>query len=232
MSAATAIKIDKPIVGQRVSNDAPVAEAAPEPKNPETPPVQMNENIERPEFLMGATYKVKPATADHAMYITINDILLNEGTDHEARQPYEIFINSKSMDNFQWMTGLTRVISAVFRKGGDISFLVDELLSVYDPNGGYFKKGGVFMPSMVAEIGTVIRRHLTSIGVIQTEEMDAGQKALVAAKRAEYEATQASDNGDDYPANATMCGKCNTKAVIVMDGCGTCLSCGDSKCSG
>ena len=232
MTAATAIKIDKPIVGQRVSNDAPAVDVAPEPKQPEQPPVQMNETIERPEFLMGATYKVKPATADHAMYITINDIVLNEGTDHEVRQPYEIFINSKSMDNFQWMIGLTRVISAVFRKGGDISFLVDELLSVYDPNGGYFKKGGVFMPSMVAEIGTVIRRHLTAIGVIQGEEMDAGKKALIESKRAEYEAKQESEaaSSGDFPANATMCGSCNTKAVIVMDGCKTCLSCGDARC--
>lgn len=235
MSAA--IKIDKPIVDQRVSKSKPVAAApapAQETPTPAVQPVQMNERIERPEFLMGSTYKIKPATADHAMYITINDILLNEGTDHETRQPYEIFINSKSMDNFQWTIALTRVISAVFRKGGDISFLVEELLSVYDPNGGYFKKGGHYMPSVVAEIGTVIRRHLQAVGVIKVEELDEGQKKLIADKKAqlaaqEASASQGSDTGD-YPANATLCQKCHTKAVVIMDGCGTCLSCGDSKC--
>lgn len=236
MSAAP-IKIEHKIVGQRVSeNKAPEPSAPVEAPQPVQPPVQMNENIERPEFLMGSTYKIKPPVAEHAMYITINDIVLNEDTDHESRRPYEIFISSKAMDNFQWTVALTRVISAVFRKGGDISFLVDELLSVYDPSGGYFKKGGVFMPSLVAEIGSVIKRHLRAIGLMEQEEVDAGKQALIAEKRAQYEASQAPSKNDDeagdYPANATMCPKCNTKAVIIMDGCATCLSCGDSKCGG
>lgn len=233
-----AIEIGQKIVTQRVVDKKAVEQPAPvqEAPAPETSPVQMNENIERPEFLMGSTYKIKPPVAEHAMYITINDIVLNEGTDHESRRPYEIFISSKAMDNFQWTVALTRVISAVFRKGGDISFLVDELLSVYDPNGGYFKKGGVFMPSLVAEIGSVIRRHLRAIGLVSDPEMDEHQKKLVAEKRAQYEeaqaSTSASEEASDYPASATMCGKCHTKAVVIMDGCATCLSCGDSKCGG
>lgn len=101
----------------------------------------MNETIERPDFLLGTTYKIKPPVSEHAMYITINDIILNEDTDHEVRRPYEVFINSKSMEHFQWVIALTRVVSAVFRKGGDVTFLVEELSSVYDPNGGYYKKG-------------------------------------------------------------------------------------------
>lgn len=235
MSAA--IKIDQKIVTQRVSDKkAPEVEAPVEAPTPAQPPVQMNENIDRPEFLMGSTYKIKPPVAEHAMYITINDIVLNEDTDHETRRPYEIFISSKAMDNFQWTVALTRVISAVFRKGGDISFLVDELLSVYDPSGGYFKKGGVFMPSLVAEIGSVIKRHLRAIGMMEQEELDAGQQKLIEEKRAQYEASkkqESSDNdGAQYPPNATVCPKCSTKAVIIMDGCGTCLSCGDSKCGG
>jgi hypothetical protein len=168
------------------------------------------------------------------MYITINDILLNEGTDHESRQPYEVFINSKSMEHFQWVIALTRVISAVFRKGGDVTFLVEELRSVYDPNGGYFKKGGVFMPSLVAEIGAVIEKHLKAIGLLESEEMSETTKRILAEKRAEFEASHSTATNDekasDFPPNATMCGKCSTKAVIVMDGCATCLSCGDSKC--
>jgi hypothetical protein len=168
------------------------------------------------------------------MYITINDIVLNEDTDHESRQPYEVFINSKSMEHFQWVIALTRVISAVFRKGGDLTFLVEELRSVYDPNGGYFKKGGVFMPSLVAEIGAVIEKHLKAVGLMESEEMSETTKRILAEKRADFEANQSKatndDKSGDFPPNATTCGKCSTKAVIVMDGCATCLNCGDSKC--
>lgn len=233
---AAAIQIGSKIVTQRVVDKKEAVQPAPVQQvvAPGQPPVQMNEGIDRPEFLMGSTYKIKPPVAEHAMYITINDIVLNEDTDHEVRRPYEIFISSKAMDNFQWTVALTRVISAVFRKGGDISFLVDELLSVYDPNGGYFKKGGVFMPSLVAEIGSTIRRHLQAIGMMEKPEMDEHQKKLIADKKAQYEASKATasdeEADDQFPPNATMCKKCNTKAVVIMDGCGTCLSCADSKC--
>ncbi|MDX1633795.1 MAG: NrdJb, partial [Marinobacter sp.] len=98
---------------------------------------------------------------------------------------------------------------------------------------GYFKKGGVFMPSLVAEIGAVIEKHLKAIGLLESEEMSETTKRILAEKRAEFESNKAPVNDEkvtDYPANATLCGKCSTKAVIVMDGCATCLSCGDSKC--
>ena len=229
------VKISNKIVGYRVkkaNTDAP-SEQQPAAA-PESTLVKMNEYIERPDFLVGTTYKIKPPVAEHAMYITINDILLNEDTDHESRQPYEVFINSKSMEHFQWVIALTRVISAVFRKGGDLTFLVEELRSVYDPNGGYFKKGGVFMPSLVAEIGAVIEKHLKAVGLMESEEMSETTKRILAEKRAAFEANNAKatndDKAGDFPPNSTMCGKCSTKAVIVMDGCATCLSCGDSKC--
>ncbi len=128
----------------------------------------MHENLERPEILLGSTYKIKTPQYEHALYITINDMVLNAGTEYEERRPYEVFINSKNMDHFQWVLALTRVISAVFRKGGDACFLVDELKAVFDPKGGYFKKGGVFMPSLVAEIGHVIETHLKQIGMIKS----------------------------------------------------------------
>lgn len=221
------VKIDKKIVGYRVIR----GEAANETSLPAAPkPVEMNESVERPEFLLGTTYKIKPPISEHAMYITINDIILNEDTDHEVRRPYEIFINSKSMEHFQWVIALTRVISAVFRKGGDVTFLVEELRSVYDPNGGYFKKGGVFMPSLVAEIGSVIEKHMKAIGLIASEEMSDLTKRILAEKKAEFESRDNSGGDTTYPANATLCIKCQTKAVIVMDGCKTCLACGDSKC--
>ena len=106
--------------------------------------IRMTERVLRPEgmeALEGSTYKIKTPLDDHAMYVTINDIILNQGTEHEQRRPFEIFINSKNMDHFQWIVALTRLMSAVFRKGGDVTFLAEELQAVFDPRGGYFKPG-------------------------------------------------------------------------------------------
>ena len=224
-----AIKIDRKIVGYNLVKDEP-----PKPETPVQPAVeQMHENVERPETLCGATYKVKTPLSEHAMYITINDIILNQGTEHEVRQPFEVFINSKNMDHFQWIVALTRIVSAVFRKGGDVTFLVEELRSVFDPKGGYFKKGGKYMPSLVAEIGDVIECHLRGLGMMGDDGPDNHQKQFIQEKKAQYEASvkAAEDAGaESFPESATLCDKCQTKAVIVMDGCLTCLNCGDSKC--
>lgn len=190
--------------------------------------VQMHEKLERPEILEGSTYKVKTPLSEHALYITINDIVLNEGSEHEQRRPLEIFINSKNMDHFQWVVALTRVISAVFRKGGDATFLVEELKGVFDPKGGYFKRGGRFMPSLVAEIGEAIEHHMKSIGLLPRETLDAHQKAFIAGKKQALAGNDATDS--DYPSSAQLCAKCHTRAVVFADGCMTCLSCGDSKC--
>ena len=122
------------------------------------------------------------------MYVTINDIVLNEGTQYEQRRPFEIFINSKNLDHFQWIVALTRIISAVFRKGGDTTFLVDELKAVFDPRGGYWQPGGKFMPSIIAELGHVIERHLQMIGLMRKPTLDEHQQKLVDEKRAEFEA--------------------------------------------
>lgn len=212
--------IDKKIVGFRVK--------ANEPDSVE----EMHEQLKRPEILMGATYKIKTPLSDHALYITINDVVLNPGTEHEIRRPFEIFINSKNLEHFQWVVALTRVISAVFRKGGDVTFLVEELKAVFDPQGGYFKSGGRFMPSLVAEIGDAIEAHLKSIGLLSEQSLSEAQKKILLEKRTEYEARNNLDhNPDAYPATASLCLKCHTRAVILLDGCKTCLSCGDSKCS-
>jgi hypothetical protein len=213
------LEITKKITAYKVLTDEQQQPATP-------PPEQMHEKLERPEILRGSTYKIKSPQNEHALYITINDMVLNDGTEHEQLHPYEIFINSKNMEHFQWVLALTRTISAVWRKGGDCAFLVEELKAVFDPQGGYWKKGGVFMPSLVAEIGSVIEDHLKRIGVIKTE-IDQHQKQFLEAKRKEFEEAQAVN---DYPPQATMCGKCHTKAVVIMDGCATCLNCGDSKC--
>ena len=227
-------KIDQKIIAFKVVNkDEEAAEQnqLEEVKAPERE--HMHENVERPEMLVGSTYKIKTPLSEHALYVTINDIVLNPGTDHETRQPYEVFINSKSMAQFQWIVALTRVISAVFRKGGDVCFLVHELKAVFDPQGGYFKKGGKFMPSLVAEIGYAIESHMKMIGLIEDDILDEHQQKLVDQKRAEYESRQSCDNGEDkgqFPEGAQLCLKCHTKASILMDGCMTCLNCGDSKC--
>ncbi len=270
------IKISKKIKGYSVAKPddtaAMIASVGPDSPDvivvPKAEVIQMHEKVERPDTLIGATYKIKSPLFEHALYVTINDIVLNAGTEYELRRPFEIFVNSKNMDHFQWIVALTRIMSAVFRKGGDVTFLVEELKAVFDPRGGYFKAGGVYMPSIVAELGALIEQHLKSIGLMHDPEMSNDQRKLINEKRAAYETrmtgskkkseinrqpsadpnVEVSDDlagalgefnrrePDDeetssaFPPGATMCHKCNTNAVILMDGCATCLSCGYSKC--
>jgi len=261
-----AVKIDKKIKGYAVvtpedkakeaARVESVSRAQIEAQLPMADVIQMHEKIERPEVLIGSTYKIKSPLVEHAMYVTINDIVLNAGSEHEQRRPFEIFINSKSMDHFQWIVALTRIMSAVFRKGGDVTFLVEEMKAVFDPKGGYFKAGGVYMPSLVAELGSIVEDHLKSIGMMHDPDMSPEQRALIAEKRAAYEqrtgskkksevsvsfvsesendshdeTIEVTGDGASFPPSAAMCHKCSTKAVVIMDGCATCLNCGYSKC--
>lgn len=274
-----AVKIDQKIKGYAVvkpedkeqptvAGSAVARETAEAEARKSADVIQMHERIERPEVLIGSTYKIKSPLVEHAMYVTINDIVLNAGTEHEQRRPFEIFINCKSMEHFQWIVALTRIMSAVFRKGGDVTFIVDEMKAVFDPKGGYFKAGGVYMPSLVAELGSIVEDHLKSIGMLHDPEMSDHQRALINEKRKAYEdrskknsdvglspppapAGEGRDGGalrpapanpnDDediavtgdgasFPPSATMCHKCHNKAVVIMDGCATCLNCGYSKC--
>jgi len=176
-----AIKIDKKIVGYGIS-EPEKNESAEEASNV----FQLGEPLDRPEKITGTTYKVKTPVTDHAFYITINDVVMNEGTPQEHRRPFEIFVNSKNMEHFQWIVALTRVMSAVFRKGGDVTFLVEELESVFDPSGGYYKKGGKYIPSLVAELGHVVETHLENIGMLKSSEPDQHQKKLIDEKKDEY----------------------------------------------
>ena len=174
-------KIDKKIVGYSVVDPSTENQTNTEDNNI----VQLGEPLDRPERITGSTYKVKTPVTEHAFYITINDVIMNEGTPEEHRRPFEIFVNSKNMDHFQWIVGLTRVMSAVFRKGGDVTFLIEELVSVFDPNGGYYKKGGKYVPSLVAELGQVVETHLQNIGMLKLKELDEHQKKMVQKKREE-----------------------------------------------
>lgn len=224
------------------SVDGPEASGSAPHAVPSAEVIQMHEKLERPEVLEGATYKIRSPLFEHALYVTINDIVLNPGTAHESRRPFEIFINSKNMEHFQWAVALTRILSAVFRKGGDCTFLVEELKAVFDPRGGYFKSGGVYMPSVVAELGYVIEAHLKHIGLLVGEDLSPEQRALIAKKRAEAEAQGADGKKNPevsagegstaaaFPASASICPKCHTKALVILDGCATCLNCGHSKC--
>ena len=223
------IKIEKKIVSYSVVDKTD--EQKDEKKEIPAEVVQIGEPLARPDKITGSTYKVKTPVTEHALYITINDVIMNEGTDQEHRRPFEIFVNSKNMEHFQWIVGLTRVMSAVFRKGGDLTFLIEELESVFDPNGGYYKKGGKYVPSLVAELGQVLEEHLKNIGMLKATEPEEHQQQLIDDKKAEY-LKKNPDKLDEsgFPKDAQLCNKCQTKAAIMMDGCLTCLNCGESKC--
>jgi hypothetical protein len=213
------IKIEQKIIKSEVMDKATAQhEAVSEPIKADV--IHMHEKLARPESLQGITYKIKTPLSEHALYVTVNDIVLNPGTEHELRRPFEIFINSKNMEHFQWIIALTRILSAV----------VDELHSVFDPQGGYFKKGGRYTPSIVAEIGDVIEQHMKTIGMLESAEPDQHQQAFLQEKRREFESRQPVESDDEYPSSAILCKKCQTRAVVNLDNCLTCLNCGESKC--
>ncbi|MDW3224909.1 MAG: adenosylcobalamin-dependent ribonucleoside-diphosphate reductase [Paracoccaceae bacterium] len=183
-----------------------------EPQRPHGDVIYMSEPLDRPNELEGNTYKVKWPDSEHALYITINDIVLNG-----HRRPFEVFINSKNMEHFAWTVALTRMISAVFRRGGDVSFVVEELKAVFDPRGGAWMSGK-YIPSILAAIGGVIEQHMIATGFIAGEGM--GLKTDPQA--------QVVGLGDN---RGVACGSCGQYELRMVEGCMTCGSCGYSKCS-
>ncbi len=173
--------------------------------------VYMTKPLDRPEVLLGQTYKVKWTDSDHAFYITINDIE-KDG----RRRPFEIFINSKNMEAYAWTLALTRMISAVFRRGGDVAFVVDELKAVFDPRGGQWM-GGHYVPSLLAAIGDVIERHLVATGFMAAREAPLLPEELRAVAV-----------GEASPGRA--CPRCGSPSLVQLEGCDTCVSCGFSRC--
>ena len=174
------------------------------------------ETLERPRVVHGSTYKINPAVTDSAMYITINDVIQEDG----QRRPVEMFIQSKHVAHQQWINALTRMISAIFRKPGPFVFVAEELGEIFDPSGGYFTDGKM-MPSVVAHVGLVLKEHFQFIGVLEKPELSETQKVVIAEKKAQAVATGT---------KMQRCGKCHEQAMLMMDGCMTCTSCGDSKC--
>ena len=175
--------------------------------------IYMSEPLERPNTLDGNTYKLRWPDSEHAIYVTINDIIVND-----QRRPFEVFINSKNMEHFAWTVGLTRMISAVFRRGGDVSFVVDELKAVFDPRGGAWVNGK-YIPSILAAIGGVLEEHMVKIGfIINSDEMLSHQKDDLSRVEKLKRLKQKS------------CTSCGQFDLQMIEGCMTCRSCGYSKC--
>ena len=180
--------------------------------------VYMSEPLARPKDLEGRTYKVKWPDSEHALYITINDILL-----HDQRRPFEIFVNSKNMEHFAWTVGLTRMISAVFRRGGDVSFVVDELKAVFDPRGGAWM-GGKYIPSILAAIGNTIETHMIEIGFLS--------RAVLGPQSPETKKPTLTQQSSPTSLRlTTFCPSCGENDLHMIEGCMTCSSCGHSKCA-
>ena len=184
---------------------------APEPKGGV---IYMTRPLDRPEELVGSTYKIKWADSDHAFYITVNDIE-RDG----RRRPFEVFINSKNLEAYAWALALTRMISAVFRRGGDVAFVVDELKAIFDPRGGQWM-GGRYVPSLLAAIGEVLERHMVETGFMERRIQPLSGGSLAAVQSIPPEG-----------ARARFCPRCGDASFVALEGCDSCLSCGYSKCS-
>ena len=179
--------------------------------------VYMTQPLSRPEELPGQTFKLHWPETDHAIYITLNDIV-QDG----RRRPFEVFINSKNTEHYAWTVALTRMISAVFRRGGDVSFVVDELKAVFDPRGGQWMQGR-YVPSLLAAIGDIIERHMINIGFLPGPgELgpDNGPKS------GEERMVVGLNNGP----RLRQCPKCGQAALHRQEGCDTCTACDYSKC--
>jgi ribonucleoside-diphosphate reductase alpha chain len=181
--------------------------------------IYMTRPLDRPEALPGQTYKLRWPESEHAVYVTINDVI-QDG----RRRPFEIFINSKNMEHYAWTVGLTRMISAVFRRGGDVSFVVEELKAVFDPRGGYWIEGH-YVPSLLAALGEIIERHMIDIGFMTDPRRE--QREMVAQLERKVVNLNSQDATD---ARLPRCPKCSQPALIRQEGCDLCTSCGYSKC--
>ncbi len=181
--------------------------------------IYMTRPLDRPEALPGQTYKLRWPESEHAVYVTINDVI-QDG----RRRPFEIFINSKNMEHYAWTVGLTRMISAVFRRGGDVSFVVEELKAVFDPRGGYWMEGH-YVPSLLAALGEIIERHMIDIGFMSDPRRE--QRETLAQLERKVVNLNSQDATD---AHLPRCPKCSQPALIRQEGCDLCTSCGYSKC--
>ena len=215
-------KIDKKITNWSIKKEPD--QIQPEPLKPKEYDI-MGEHIKRAEKLNGSTIKIKSPNTESAVFVTINHIVLNQGTEFEKIYPYEVFIQSKDNDHMQWVNVLARAISALLREGKDISFFITEMKETHSPRSGYMKKGK-FIPSLVADIGYTLEEHFFELGYLKKEDNVNIAKEILAQK-----GIVVSETKGDYPSHAQECKECGEKAAIMMDGCVVCLACGSSKCS-
>jgi ribonucleoside-diphosphate reductase alpha chain len=182
--------------------------------------VYMTQPLSRPEALPGQTYKIRWPDSEHALYITLNDIV-QDG----RRRPFEVFINSKNMEHYAWTVALTRMISAVFRRGGDVSFVVEEMKAVFDPRGGAWMEGR-YVPSLLAAIGDVIERHMIEIGFLPAKH----QRTAIADRKVAAAGDALLTDQRPLRAGFAQCPKCGQAALIRIEGCDQCTNCDYSKC--
>ena len=189
--------------------------------------VYMTEPLGRPEELSGRTYKLKWPDSDHALYVTINDVVQETPGGEARHRPFEVFINSKNMEHYAWTVALTRMISAVFRRGGDVAFVVEELKAVFDPRGGQWM-GGRYVPSLLAAIGQVIERHMIAIGFLPGP-VDAASASVPISGEPQGQAPD--PHGiEPLPRPRRGCPRCGTPGLVRSEGCDLCLACGYSRC--
>jgi len=195
-------------------------------KKPAAEVAQDDTPLARPETLPGMTYKLRWPESDHAIYITVNDVMVEDVKRRGVRRPFEVFINSKNMEHYAWTVALTRMISAVFRRGGDVAFVVEELKAVFDPRGGQWMNGR-YVPSLLAAIGDVIEQHMIAIGFLPDNTVR--EKTVDDSKIVSLKDAAQKDAARDKRLRA--CPKCGTYALLRQEGCDSCTSCGYSKCS-
>ena len=184
------------------------------------------------QVLFGRRYHIPPsASYAHSFFVNINDVVSQDG----LIRPFEIFIYTQSQESMQWINALARTISAIFRRERNLDFIGQELKSIFDPRGGYYRKGGSYKPSIVSEIGEKILEHIENI------KRDNANRVFNDEEMVNYDFPVNNDVPSDIQAeevgledenlkNASFCSKCNAKAVVILDKCPTCLECGDSKC--
>lgn len=210
--------------------------------------VYLSKPLERDEALEGVTYKIKWPASPHALYVTINDIV-RDG----RRRPFEIFINTKNLEHYAWTVALTRMISAVFRRGGDVTFVAEELKAVFDPEGGRWMDGR-YVPSLLAAIGEIVEEHMIRIGFLVPEgaapRLEPGAKAATARPAVlESSASDAASVAGSAPVSgvpsnavvsldtdgaassyARFCPHCGNRSLHRIEGCWTCATCQYSHC--
>jgi ribonucleoside-diphosphate reductase alpha chain len=191
--------------------------------------VYISKPLERPPALQGATYKLRWPGSDNALYITVNDIERDghaEGVTSARRRPFEVFINTKNLEHYAWTVALTRMISAIFRRGGDVTFVVEELKAIFDPQGGQWMDGR-YVPSLIAAIGEVIENHMIRIGFLGapgTSRHDTGVERIAFSSGARRLPGQQAEAG------GRICPRCSSRALHRREGCWVCDACGYSKC--